>query len=293
MPKEIILTQRSLEWTESRKRTVGSSEVSCILGSNPWRSIFQLWEEKTGRRVGQFTNPAMQRGIDYEDVAREQVEKLTGKLFIPKVFRHDTYDFMQVSLDGITEDGSTICEIKCPSSNGLRDYCKRGEVPPYYFSQIDYQMLVSGAKEAIFFVWYSDEEYYIVRVTKDPEREKVIEEKVTEFWEKYIVTDTPPPLDKKDYFVLDNTAWVNDAQKYVDLKSRVKDLETQLKEVEDDLKRQFRLQGKSAVMGGGITVQEIERKGTVNTEAILAEYKIDGEKYRGKSTKYLKIGVKK
>lgn len=154
-------------------------------------------------------------------------------------------------------------------------------------------MLVSGAKEAVFFVWYSNEENYIVRITADESRQLEVETKVTEFWEKYIVTDTPPPLDKKDYFVLDSAAWISDASKYVDLKTRIKDLETQLKEVEDNLKRQFRLAGKSAVTGGGITVQEIERKGTVNTEAILAEYKIDAEKYRGKSTKYLKIGVKK
>jgi putative phage-type endonuclease len=292
--REILeLEQRSEVWHIARKSSVGSSEVSAILGTNPWKSAYQLWEEKTGRRSGQFTNAAMQRGIDYEDEARACLEAQIGLTFTPKVFRRTDKTFLMASLDGITEDGSTLCEIKCPSTNGLREYAQKGEAPPYYFSQMDYQMLVSGAKEAVFFVWYSNEENYIVRITADENRQLEVETKVTEFWEKYIVTDTPPPLDKKDYFVLDNTAWISDASKYVDLKTRIRDLETQLKEVEDNLKRQFRLAGKSAVTGGGITVQEIERKGTVNTEAILAEYKIDAEKYRGKSTKYLKIGVKK
>lgn len=292
--REILeLEQRSPAWMKARESSIGSSEVSALMGTNPWKSPYQLWEEKTGRRSGQFTNAAMQRGIDFEDQARECLEKQVGLKFTPKVYRRTDKTFLMASLDGITDCGSTLCEIKCPSSGGLRDYALKGEAPPYYFSQMDYQMLVSGAKEAIFFVWYSDEENYIVRITADENRQLEVETKVTEFWEKYIITDTPPPLDKKDYFVLDEAAWVDNAKKYVDLKSRMKDLETQLKSVEDDLKRQFRLQGKSAVMGGGITVQEIERKGTVNTEAILAEFKIDGEKYRGKPTKYLKIGVKK
>lgn len=291
--REIQLEQRSEAWHLARKGSIGSSEVSAVLGTNPWKTPFQLWEEKTGRRAGQFTNAAMQRGIDFEDTARECLEKQVGLQFFPKVFRRDDKSYLMASLDGITMDGSTLCEIKCPTSDGLRDYAKRGEVPPYYFSQIDYQMLVSGAREAVFFVWYSNEENYIVRVTADEARMKEIEEKVTHFWETYIIPDVAPPLDKRDFFTLDSVEWNEQAKKYVDLKSRIKDLEGQLKDVEDSLKRQFRLQGKCAVIGGGITVQEIERKGTVNVEAILEEFKIDAEKYRGKGTKYLRIGVKK
>ncbi len=58
MAIELKLEQKSLEWLNARKGAVGSSEVSCILGTNPFKSSLQLWEEKTGRRESQFTKQA-------------------------------------------------------------------------------------------------------------------------------------------------------------------------------------------------------------------------------------------
>lgn len=119
--REILeLEQRSTLWHQYRSKSIGSSEVSALLGTNPWKTAYTLWEEKTGRRSGQFTNAAMQRGIDFEDEARACLEAQLGLTFTPKVFRRTDKTFLMASLDGITEDGSILCEIKCPSTNGLR-----------------------------------------------------------------------------------------------------------------------------------------------------------------------------
>ena len=36
------------EWVQLRSRGIGGSDASVIMGKNPYRSILQLWEEKTG-----------------------------------------------------------------------------------------------------------------------------------------------------------------------------------------------------------------------------------------------------
>lgn len=39
-----------LEWLELRREGIGGSDASVVMGENPYRSILQLWEEKTGRK---------------------------------------------------------------------------------------------------------------------------------------------------------------------------------------------------------------------------------------------------
>lgn len=38
------------EWLKERKKEIGASEASCIIGVNPWKTNVELWQEKTGQR---------------------------------------------------------------------------------------------------------------------------------------------------------------------------------------------------------------------------------------------------
>lgn len=40
---------REAAWLESRKKGVGGSDVSTIMGLNKYKTSYQLWMEKTGR----------------------------------------------------------------------------------------------------------------------------------------------------------------------------------------------------------------------------------------------------
>lgn len=292
MPIEIKVEQRSLDWHKLRSRSIGSSEVSSILGTSPFRSALELWEEKTGRREGVKTNAAMQRGIDFEDEARAVLEAKTGMLFTPKVFRHDTKEYMQVSLDGITEDGTTICEIKCPTTEGLRQYCLQNKVPPYYVSQIDYQLLISGAARALFFCWYSDQESYVVNFERDENREIALGLAVTRFWEDHILTDIPPPDTRKKYSEIGNADWNSLAKEYIDTKAHIKDLEFKLADIEERLKEFMKKTGLKNVKGGGLQASEILRVGAVNYATIPQLIGVDLDKFRKASSSYIRFDIK-
>ena len=43
------------EWLKYRTKGIGGSDVSIIAGINPFKSVHQLWLEKTGQAVAMFT----------------------------------------------------------------------------------------------------------------------------------------------------------------------------------------------------------------------------------------------
>ena len=65
------------ELFELRRSGVGGSDVSAILGMNPWRGPFDVWLEKTGA-VDQFgENPAMMRGRLFEPAIANWYSEVT------------------------------------------------------------------------------------------------------------------------------------------------------------------------------------------------------------------------
>ena len=51
MRKDMISTKDLTreEWLELRRGGIGGSDASVVMRKNPWRSILQLWEDKTGK----------------------------------------------------------------------------------------------------------------------------------------------------------------------------------------------------------------------------------------------------
>lgn len=50
---ELIMTVKQMEdrdaWLKIRTSGIGGSDAGTIMGSNPWKSPYQLWLEKTGQ----------------------------------------------------------------------------------------------------------------------------------------------------------------------------------------------------------------------------------------------------
>ena len=36
-----------IDWLKERQKGIGGSDVAAILGMSPWRTPYQVWEEKT------------------------------------------------------------------------------------------------------------------------------------------------------------------------------------------------------------------------------------------------------
>jgi putative phage-type endonuclease len=168
------LEQGSPEWHSFRGLGVGSSDASIISDWLPqaWDTMFALSTYKITGSSRTFTEEALiriTRGQELEPAARQAYVELTGNVVEPACFIHPEYPFVRASLDGITEDLTLITEIKCSGSN-VYDKVAAGEVPDYYYSQMQHQMAVVPTCDRVHFVMYDpDKPVIVIEVPRDEE----------------------------------------------------------------------------------------------------------------------------
>ena len=95
------------EWLELRKRGIGGSDASVIMGKNPYRSILQLWEEKTGKApITEAGNEAAYWGNVMEPIVRKEFTRRTGLKVRQKHFMifHPEIPYMFADVDGIVTE---------------------------------------------------------------------------------------------------------------------------------------------------------------------------------------------
>jgi putative phage-type endonuclease len=152
-------TQEWLDWRNNPKGSLGGSDVSVLTGRNPFKTVEQLWAEKSGLREAEFSEEAkvrMAQGHEREPAAREAYIKRTGIWMRPATLEHPYNPGRKTSLDGITRDFRIIGEIKSPTKPKLHDMALEGEVALYYQDQLQWNMGISGAEEAHFFTYYPE-----------------------------------------------------------------------------------------------------------------------------------------
>ncbi len=170
------LIQNTPEWLEMRRSKVGASDAPIIMGESPWKTIHQLWLEKTGLKTSSKQTVAMKRGKDLEEKARVSFEEETGYSVKPEVLFHKDYDWMMASFDGINLELGIVVEIKCP---GPLDHesALQGIIPSKYYAQLQHQMAVSDLDKIYYYSFDGilgttleldrDEEYILKMIKKE------------------------------------------------------------------------------------------------------------------------------
>ena len=100
-----ILNSRE-EWLANRMNGIGGSEISAVVGCNPYKSNIDLWMEKTGQ--AQAKDISNEPYVLYGTKAEEHLRALFA-LDFPQYevhyiennsFKNDKYPWAQASLDG-------------------------------------------------------------------------------------------------------------------------------------------------------------------------------------------------
>ena len=96
------LEQGSEEWLKERSNGIGSSEVSVIMGLNPWKTPYELYHEKVTGESTFKGNEATDHGTKTEPEARKYFEDMTGKTVkeVGLVIDNDR-PYLRVSPDGM------------------------------------------------------------------------------------------------------------------------------------------------------------------------------------------------
>ena len=182
------------EWLAHRRTGIGGSEVASILGLSPWRTRYQVWEDKTGRGEEQPDSPALYWGRLLEDPIRQAYADRTGLTVTkPDVsYSSAEHPFMLANLDGIASDGRLV-ELKTTSRADGWGEEGSDEIPDYYMTQVQHYMAVMEADRTDVGVLIAGRDFRIYTVPADKELQQMLIDEEAKFW-ALVKTDTPPEV---------------------------------------------------------------------------------------------------
>lgn len=189
------------EWLKWRKRGIGGSDVSCLLGINKWKSEMELWLDKTNQTNELSEETEIQMwGHIMEPVLRNHFTEVTGKTVIElkAMLQHPEYPFMLADVDGITVDDDNnpaILEIKTASAYKSSDW--DDGVPAYYQTQIQHYLCVTGMCKAYCAVLIGGNSFKIYEVDADDEIQSMLIAVEKNFWNK-VQNMIRPEMDGSD-----------------------------------------------------------------------------------------------
>ena len=210
---EMKILQTRDDWLKNRMGGIGGSEISAVIGANPYMDNVTLWEYKTGRRVPDDISgkPFVEYGTKAEHHLRELFKLDFPQYQVDYVennsFTNNKYPWAKASLDGwLTESETGRQGIwECKTTEILRSMQKekwQNQIPMNYFCQVlfymavcekDFTVLKAQLKTVFDKIPYLQTKHYII------EREDVqgdidyLMQEGEKFWE-YVLADKQPPL---------------------------------------------------------------------------------------------------
>lgn len=203
------------EWLEYRRRGIGGSDASAVLGISPFRTARDLYYDKldvmTADDEGNWV--AKEMGNLLEDLVARIFAKKTGlRIFQRKVmYQHPHYPWMLADLDYLVEqpDGTlAILELKTTNYNAKDKWVYNGEeiVPVYYEAQGRHYMAVVNLNRVYYCCLYgNNEEEVIIRwIDRDMAYEQELVALEDYFWHDYVLAKNPPPYTEDGDLILES-----------------------------------------------------------------------------------------
>jgi len=163
----VELEQGTREWLEWRHKGIGASDAPVVMGENPWKTAAQLLHEKRGRAARESVqNAAMARGTLLEPEARRRYISRTGRDVQPACLQSSEHEWLRASIDGLTNSGDVVVEIKCGESV-YRNTSQNGCVPDYYYGQLQHILAVTGLQSLDFWCYLPGLSDLLVPVKRD------------------------------------------------------------------------------------------------------------------------------
>ena len=198
--REFPITNKQ-DWLENRLLDVTSTEVSCLFNLNPYKSEFELYNEKKDKLIQNIDSPRMAWGRRLEDsIARGFAEEEGVEVKPYDVYLSDSKTRMGSSFDyKILGDKEALLEIKNVDGYIFRTKWEddgNGNIlaPPFIEMQLQHQLHLANIESGYIVALVGGNEMKILKRERFPEVGKQLEAKVKEFWER-VKTGTPPEID--------------------------------------------------------------------------------------------------
>ena len=186
------------EWLKWRTMGIGGSDASVIAGVNPYRSVFQLWKEKTGQEEPE------EKGSEYthfgsllEPVIKREFTRRTGLKVRNRyaILQSEEYPFMLADLDGIIYENHKMCIFEAKTASAYKKEIWEQGVPLEYLYQIQHYMAVTGAEKTYIAALVGGNHFLYHEVCRDEAMIQDIVQMEKDFWENHVLTGKEPQAD--------------------------------------------------------------------------------------------------
>ena len=195
-------------WLEERRKGLGGSDVAALFGVHPWESPYSLWLDKTGQTPldAREDDVRLEVGKELEPLTRRLYMRETGRFVVPggnEVIFDKECPWLCGSLDGRVDSDDNSPSVGTGVFEGktamifVKGAWDKGAIPLYIQIQVQTYMAVTG------YTWGSvaclvlgAKEPLIIRdVARNNKFIAALRFKASEFWETYVLTGNPPPVD--------------------------------------------------------------------------------------------------
>lgn len=231
---QLVRNKTPEDWTAFRKKGIGGSDISAVLGLNKYRGAYDVWLDKTGQTESQPENAAMHFGTILEDVVAKEFQDRTG-LKIQRLNGTIVDDFKIANVDRfivnpsisknvrwhkdrVTTDTLLECKTAGAYTAGrwgesqetliLKNLpCPPAQMPIEYLCQVQWYLGITGCQTAYVAVLIGGQDFRIYRVDRDEEAIAHLFEKAEQFWLTNVIPETPPePSNAKEA----DAVWTSD-----------------------------------------------------------------------------------
>lgn len=193
---------KNQDWYDRRKETIGGSDIGSLFGENKYKSVLQLFNEKSGRvESEQVHNASTLLGKSMESTILNLFEYYNGdtkemytnhglgKNKVREVFtyngyiRNENFPHLQVELDGffVDEDGQLVV-LECKTMNGFAFKSNNEQPPMKHLLQVMACMAAIGADRAVIVMLVDGIHYHVFEVSKNESVITEIKDKVVTFF---------------------------------------------------------------------------------------------------------------
>ncbi len=173
------------EWLQFRRSGIGGSDMGAILGLNPWRSVLDVWLDKTSdEEPEEEQSEYAYWGTVLEAVVADEFQRRTGMKVrrCNYTLRSIEHPFMLANIDrelvGIDEG------LECKTASAYKEAEWKGDlVPDSYYVQCQHYMAVTGYKAWWIACLIGGNQFVYKRIERNDEFIAQLIEAGRQFWE--------------------------------------------------------------------------------------------------------------
>lgn len=185
------------EWLKERKKGIGGSDISVIMGVNKWRSKLDLYLDKTSDTTNEIDSEIVYWGNVLEPVVANEFMKRTGKAVVEshEIHRHKDYDFFCATVDRLLIDEDAILE--CKTTSVFNDRLWQDEqIPDSYILQCQWYMYVLDKPKAYIACLIGGQKFVYKELFRNNDLIEIMKHAALGFWKNNVLKNIPPDIDE-------------------------------------------------------------------------------------------------